>query len=154
MSARKCLYVRKVIFCVLIMEMYLFHIYLWVFFTARQQALELAGGAGGTAVPLGRQVNLHQVSPLLWENGEDQYMCVESNWLTKVKDPMFMISWFRMLSEHVIMFPFKNIYKIKAKLNNICGLCYFLPQTLNFFSPIFKFSWNFSHFPSSAPILD
>lgn len=114
------------------------------FFTARQQALELAGGAGGTAVPLGRQVNLHQVSPLLWENGEDQYMCVESNWLTKVKDPMFMISWFRMLSEHVIMFPFKKIYKIKAKLNNICGLCYFLPQTLNFFH-------QFSNFPGIFP---
>lgn len=28
MSARKCLYVRKVIFCVFIMKMYLFHIYL------------------------------------------------------------------------------------------------------------------------------
>lgn len=127
MSARKCLYVTKVIFCVFIMKMYLFHLFMG-FFTARQQALELAGGTRGTAVPLGRQVNLHQVSPLLWENGEDQFMCVESNWFTKVEDLMFMISWFHMLSEHVIMFPFKNIYKIKAKLNNICGPYIFYPR--------------------------
>lgn len=53
-------------------------------------------------------------------------MCVESNWFIKVEDLMFMIFWFRMLSEYVIMFFFKKIYKIKVKLNKIGVFSYFL----------------------------